>query len=180
MEKYIIKTSRLGLRNWQDSDIENATMMNADMAVMEFFPNIWSRQETEKFIKRMQTHFSEHGFCYFAVDELNTGNFIGFTGLLHQTYQTNFTPFIDIGWRLMPNAWGKGFATEGANACLNYAFHTLNLPTIFAIAPELNLKSQKVMQKIGMTEYAHFIHPKIDPGNPLKKCVAYRILKKWL
>ncbi len=177
MTDYIIKTNRLGLRNWKDSDIKNATLMNANKDVMEFFPNTWSQLETEAFIKRMQQHFTTHGFCYFAVDILDSNEFIGFIGLSHQNYKTNFTPFVDVGWRLLSKAWGKGYATEGASACLNFAFTSLHLNEIYAIAPALNLKSQKVMQKLGMTVYTHFIHPKIAVENPLKNCVAYRILK---
>lgn len=178
MSEYIIKTNRLGLRNWHKKDIISATRMNADKAVREFFPNTMSQQETEEFIKKMQQHFINYRYCYFAVDELASQEFIGFIGLSNQTFKSQFTPCVDIGWRLVTKAWGKGYATEGALACLHFAFKTLNLPKVYAIAPELNLKSQRVMQKIGMKEYTRFKHPKIAAENPLKNCVAYRILKK--
>jgi len=177
MPDYIIKTNRLGLRNWQNSDIKPATIMNANKDVMEFFPNILSQQETEAFIKRMQQHFTIHGYCYFAVDELATHKFIGFIGLSNQTFISDFTPCVDIGWRLIPKFWGKGYATEGAVACINFAFTTLNLKEVYAIAPKLNLKSQHVMQKIGMFRYINFVHPKIDKNNSLKDCTAYRGLR---
>lgn len=178
MLNYIIKTDRLGLRNWQVSDIEPATRMNADKVVREFFPNTMSQLETEDFIKNMQQHFATHGYCYFAVDELATHKFIGFIGLSNQTFKSGFTPCVDIGWRLLPEFWGKGYATEGALGCVNFVFTTLKLKEVYAIAPEMNLKSQRVMQKIGMSKCIHFVHPKIDKNNPLKNCVAYRILKE--
>jgi RimJ/RimL family protein N-acetyltransferase len=177
MSNYIIKTDRLGLRNWQEKDIIPAARMNADKAVREFFPSTMSQLETETFIKSMQQHFATHEYCYFAVDELTTNEFIGFIGLSNQTFKSDFTPCVDIGWRLLPEFWGKGYATEGALACVNFAFTILKLKEVYAIAPELNLKSQHVMQKIGMSEYMNFVHPKIDKGNPLKNCVAYRILE---
>ncbi len=177
MSDYIIKTNRLGLRNWQVSDIKPTTKMNTDKAVREFFPSTMSQLETEAFIKTMQQHFATHGYCYFAVDELTTHEFIGFIGLSNQTFKSDFTPCVDIGWRLLSKFWGNGYATEGALACVNFAFRTLKLKEVYAIAPELNLKSQRVMQKIGMTEYIHFVHPKIDKNNPLKNCVAYRSLR---
>lgn len=180
MANYIIKTERLGLRNWQTKDIVPAKTMNSDNTVMEFFPSIWSQKQTEDFIQRMRKHFRKHEFCYFAVDELETGKFIGFIGLMHQTYITPFTPFIDVGWRLVPEAWGQGFATEGAKACLNFAFAELNLKEVYAIAPELNKKSKRVMEKLGMYKYSHFLHPKIAIENPLRKCVAYKVVKKQL
>ncbi len=175
MSKYVITTKRLGLRNWQDDDLSLAHAMNSDENVMKFFPQVWSMQQTKNFISGMQIHFKRYGFSYFAVDRLDTNTFIGFVGLMHQTYATGFDPFIDIGWRLLPEAWGHGFATEGATACLDFAFSELNLPEIYAIAPELNKKSQRVMQKIGMREYTHFEHPKIEENHPLRNCVAYRI-----
>jgi len=178
MAGYIIKTERLGLRNWQEKDIEPATRMNADKAVREFFPTVMTRAETVDFIKRMQAHFTTHRYCYFAVDELKSNEFIGFIGLSYQTFKCEFTPCVDIGWRLLQNKWSKGYATEGALACLNFAFKTLNLNEVYAIAPIMNLKSQRVMQKIGMDEYMQFIHPKIDKNNDLKHCVAFKISKK--
>ena len=90
MTNYIIKTERLGLRNWQTKDIAPAKTMNCNDSVMEFFPNLWSQKQTEDFIQRMRKHFRKHEFCYFAVDELETGKFIGFIGLMHQTYTTLF------------------------------------------------------------------------------------------
>ena len=178
MSDYIIKTSRLGLRNWIESDIEPANIMNANSKVREFFPNTLSKEETIRFIRQMQAHFDKYGFCYFAVDRLDTKEFIGFIGLMNQTYQTSFTPFVDIGWRLLQNAWRNGFATEGAKACLDYAFAELKLTKVYAIAPELNKKSQHIMQKLGMEIYTHFEYPKLDKNSPLRKCVAYRIKSK--
>jgi RimJ/RimL family protein N-acetyltransferase len=172
---YIIKTERLGLRNWQTKDIAPAKAMNADKTVMEFFPNILSQKQTEDFIQRMRKHFRKHEFCYFAVDELETGKFIGFIGFIHQTYNTPFSPFVDVGWRLIPETWGQGYATEGAKACINFAFEEMGLKELYAIAPELNKKSQRVMQKLGMTFHTHFEHPKLEINSPLRKCVAYRI-----
>lgn len=177
MTNYIIKTERLGLRNWQTKDIAPAKVMNADKTVMEFFPNIWSHKQTEDFIQRMRKHFRKHEFCYFAVDELKTGRFIGFIGLMHQTYNTPFTPFVDVGWRIISKACGQGYATEGAKACINFAFAEMELKELYAIAPELNKKSQRVMQKLGMSFHTHFEHPKLDLNSPLRKCLAYKIAR---
>jgi len=178
MSKYSIITDRLGLRNWEEKDSQLAHKMNADVRVMEFFPSNWSLEQTTAFILRMKIHYEKHNFCYFAVDRLDTNTFIGFIGLMHQTYETGFNPFIDIGWRLLPEAWGNGFATEGAKGCVKYAFTILNLPYVYAIAPKLNKKSQRVMQKIGMHEHIYFKHPNIDENDPLCECVAHRIAQE--
>ena len=174
MKDYSIKTARLGLRNWTDSDIDPATRMNADPKVREFFPNTLTKEETIDFIKRMQNHFEIHGFCFFAVDKLDTNEFIGFIGLNMQTFKSDFTPSVEIGWRLLKEYWGYGFATEGAKACLDFAFSKLKLPVVYAVAPLLNKKSQSVMQKLGMIFYKEFNHPKLDKHSPLRKCVVFK------
>lgn len=175
MTNYIIKTERLGLRNWQTKDIAPAKAMNANKSVMEFFPNILSQKQTEDFIQRMRKHFRKHEFCYFAVDELVTGKFIGFIGFIHQTYNAPFTPFVDLGWRLIPEAWGQGFATEGAKACIDFAFTEIGLKELYAVTPKLNKKSEHVMRKLGMSFHTQFEHPKLKINSPLRNCVAYRI-----
>ena len=175
LNSYLFTSSRLGFRNWTSEDVNPLHLMCADKEVMEFFPNIWSLKQTSEFIKRMQNSFRDNGYCYFAVDVLKSKEFIGFIGLSLQTFEAEFTPCVDIGWRLKKSAWRKGFATEGAKVCLDFAFGELNLNSVVAIAPELNLKSQQVMKKIGMTEQPTFLHPAIEDNDPLKKCALYKI-----
>ena len=178
MRPYRIITTRLGLRNWTDADLEPFAPMCADERVMEFFPKTLNKNESLALINRLKSHYMNHGYCYFAVDRLDTNEFIGFIGLMHQDYTTSFTPFIDIGWRLSAAAWGNGFATEGAKACLDFAFAELNLEAVYAVATKYNVKSQRIMQKIGMEHFESFNHPKLTNNKSLQKCVAYRVLKK--
>ncbi|AOW20477.1 GNAT family N-acetyltransferase [Urechidicola croceus] len=175
MSNYTFISQRLGFRNWNESDIELLYKINSDKDVMEFFPSIPSLEETKDFIKRMQTHFVKNGFCYFAVDLIDTNEFIGFIGLCKQTYKTEFSPFIDIGWRLKKSVWNQGLATEGAKACLEYGFKNFNLETIYSIAPLINLKSQRIMEKIGMEFDSTFSHPKIEKCHILNKCVFFKV-----
>ena len=148
MSKYIFTSQRLGFRNWEESDFKKMAEINSDKEVMKFFPKILSETETVLFIEKMQQQFIEKQFCYFAVDTLKNNEFIGFIGLSEQNYKTDFTPCIDIGWRLHKKAWNKGFATEGAKKCLEYAFTHLNLDEIYAIAPKINVVSEIIMKKI--------------------------------
>ena len=173
MKEYIIKTKRLGLRNWNASDLLPFTEMCQDKEVMKYFPNLLSEKDTENFIKRMQVHFKEFGFCYFAVDILGTNEFIGFTGMLHQNYESPFTPCVDIGWRLKKSAWNNGFATEAAIACLDFASEKLNLKEIYSIASKVNVSSIHIMKKIGMNYHSDFQHPALLKNEFLKNCVAY-------
>lgn len=171
----IFKSKRLRFRQWKDSDLPLMTSINSSKNVMEFFPNTQGEEETKNFIQRMQTQFKEKGFCYFAVDELETEEFIGFIGLSQQTYPAEFTPCIDIGWRLSEVHWGKGYATEGALACLEYAFKELQLTEIVAVCPKVNLKSESVMLKIGMQKVLEFKHVYLSNHPHLETCVCYKI-----
>lgn len=172
---YIFKSERLGFRNWIDSDIEKMSVINADEDVMKFFPKINSEKETQNFIERMQEQYAKSGFCYFAVDKLINGKFIGFIGLSKQTFKSEFTPFIDIGWRIDKMEWNKGFATEGALRCLKFAKIKLKLDLIYATAPVVNTNSIKVMEKTGMEKVKTFDHPALLSYKELKKCVLYKI-----
>lgn len=173
MGNYLFKSTRLGFRNWLNSDLEKLTAINADKKVMKFFPSIRTRQETKNFISRMQQQFSEKGYCYFAIDQLEDDTFIGFIGLSEQNYAADFTPCIDIGWRLAKTAWNKGYATEGAKRCLEFGFEKLQLDKIYSIVPVINTKSEQVMKKIGMRKVKIFAHPQLLDNARLRKCVLY-------
>jgi RimJ/RimL family protein N-acetyltransferase len=122
----------------------------------------------------MQNQFQDKGFCYFAVDKLEDNEFIGFIGLSEQTYKADFTPCIDIGWRIDSNEWNKGFATEGAKRCLEYAFNDLKLEKVFSIAPKINTKSEHIMKKIGLKKQYEFEHSLLTNNDRLKACVLYK------
>jgi RimJ/RimL family protein N-acetyltransferase len=173
--KYLFTSSRLGFRTWAHRDIQQMTLLNSDKKVMEFFPFLPSEKETVEFIHRMQNQFLENGFCYFPVDLLETDTFIGFIGLSMQQFDSDFTPCVDIGWRIHKKYWGQGLATEGALECLAYAKNDLQLNRIHSMAPKTNLKSIKVMEKIGMTYVKDFEHPKLKENPRLNKCVLFAI-----
>ncbi|MEL7003061.1 MAG: GNAT family N-acetyltransferase [Bacteroidota bacterium] len=171
---YVIKTDRLGLRNWDEQDLDAFSDLNADPTVMRYFPETLTKDQTLAAINRMQKHYENYGFCYFATDVLSTNEFIGFIGLHHQNYEAPFTPCVDIGWRLKKSAWGKGYATEGAKQCLKFGFEKIGLEEIYAIASEINTPSIRVMQKIGMEKAVEFDHPVLLNNDRLRKCLAYK------
>lgn len=178
MENYLFTSERLGFRNWETSDVDALFEINSNEEVMRFFPSTQTKKHTEEFINRMREQFSKNEFCYFAVEILSGNDFIGFIGLSEQTYEADFNPSVDIGWRLHPKSWGKGYATEGAKACLQYAFDTLNLSEIVAVAPVINISSITVMKKVGMTKIKEFTHPLLSQYPKLKNCVLYSISNK--
>lgn len=174
---YLFTSQRLGFRCWEDEDIIPMTDINADTEVMKFFPATQGREQTVAFIQRMQTQYGEKGYCYFAVDTLHDGRFIGFIGLSFQTFEAPFTPCVDIGWRLAQSSWGNGYATEGALGCVQYGFQLPGIEEIYSMAPLVNEPSIRVMQKIGMEYISGFRHPFLDGNDRLEYCVLYKIKK---
>lgn len=172
---YLFKSERLGFRNWQASDLEELAQLNANSKVMRHFPKTLKSAESAAFMHRMQKQFEAKGYCYFAVEELKSGSFIGFIGLSDQDYPSPFNPSTDIGWRLAAKFWGLGYATEGALACLDFAFHQLKKKRITSTCPLSNKASERVMQKIGMKKMGLFLHPKLKEQPHLEKCVWYEI-----
>ena len=175
MKDYVIKTNRLGLRKWRNEDLVPFAEMNRDPKVMEFFPNPLTEEESNSFVDRINSQFKNHGFGLYAVDELSTGNFIGFIGLSIPSFHADFTPCVEIGWRLAHKYWGKGYATEGAKACIEYAFATLKLPEALSFTATINNRSIRVMEKIGMHYSGIFNHPKVDINSDLCEQVLYKI-----
>ncbi|WP_010180695.1 GNAT family N-acetyltransferase [Aquimarina agarilytica] len=176
-EAYLFTSDRLGFRNWLETDLSEFAKINADPAVMAHFPFALTFQETKKLMARLQAMYLKMGYTYFAVQVLKTGEFIGFIGLAYQDYEAPFNPATDIGWRLKKSAWGKGFATEGAKRCVDYAFNELKLDRLVATCTVDNEKSENVMQKIGMTRQGAFKHSKLKKFPDYEQCVWYTLSK---
>jgi RimJ/RimL family protein N-acetyltransferase len=176
-KKYVFTSQRLGFRNWLESDLDAMSAINLDARVMEFFPATQSREHTKGFIERMQKQFSERRYCYFAACKLDNDELIGFIGINFQTFESDFTPCVDIGWRIKFDEWGKGYASEGAQKCLEYAFQELGIEQIFSIATKINLRSIHIMKKIGMKEDRHFIFPALKGDERLQECVLFKICR---
>jgi RimJ/RimL family protein N-acetyltransferase len=173
----VLETPRLILRRWRNSDREPFARMNADPRVMEFFPNTLTAEECNAAIDRLEAHIDRHGFGLLAAELRSTGDFLGFIGLAIPDFQSHFTPCVEIGWRLAAEHWGHGFATEGAQALLDHAFTALALPEVVSFTVPANLRSRRVMEKLGLTHNPaeDFDHPKIPAGHPLRRHVLYRL-----
>lgn len=174
MSRYLFNSERLGFRKWQDDDLKNLIALNSDPEVMRYFPSILDKQESYNLLIRLKDQYWNNGYTYYAVEELEAQQFIGFIGLAWQDFESLWTPFTDIGWRLKKEYWGKGLATEGAQRCLEYGFQELRLEKIYAVASKINIPSIRVMEKIGMSKIGEFVHPKLVDYAELKECVVYR------
>jgi ribosomal-protein-alanine N-acetyltransferase len=178
----VLKTDRLVLRRWRLDDRMPFARMNADPDVMEFFVSPLTREESDAFVDRIEAGFAEDGFGLWAVEEIEAGRFIGFTGLIYQTFQAHFTPAVEVGFRLARHAWGRGYATEAATEAVKYGFEAAGLAEIVSMTAIQNARSQAVMRKLGMTHDPadDFDHPRVPDGHPLKRHVLYRLTaKQW-
>jgi RimJ/RimL family protein N-acetyltransferase len=172
-----IRTERLLLRRWRPSDRGPFAALNADPRVMEFFPAPLSRAESDAVAGRIAAHFEQHGFGLWAVEVPGVAPFIGFIGLATPRFRAAFTPCVEVGWRLAYEQWGHGYATEGARAALAYGFDTVGLNEILSFAAVQNLRSRRVMEKIGMRHCPDddFDHPVLPARHPLQRHALYRI-----
>ncbi|MFI0435966.1 MAG: GNAT family N-acetyltransferase [Parachlamydiaceae bacterium] len=175
--KSVIKTERLILRPWQQEDLEPFAQLNSDARVMEYFPSTLNRQESDNLAKRISDKLEEQGWGLWAVSVPNVAEFIGFIGLAAPSFNAHFTPAVEIGWRLAYDFWGKGYATEGAIACLAHAFQKLDLNEIVSFTAVQNMRSRRIMEKIGLHHNPNddFDHPKLQEGHPLRRHVLYRL-----
>ncbi len=172
-------TERLRLRRWRPSDREPFAGMNADPRVAEFLPGTLSREQSDTFATRIEEHFERRGFGLWAVEIRDSALFAGYVGLSVPSFDAAFTPCTEIGWRLGAEHWGRGYATEGAQAALAFAFDVLGLDEVVSFTVPDNVASRRVMQKIGMTHdpAEDFDHPKLPVGHPLSRHVLYRIAR---
>ena len=169
---------RVILRPWQDRDADAFAAMNADERVMEFFVAPLSRGESDELLARMRAVIEERGWGWWCVEI--DGECAGFTGLSTPSYETPFTPCVEVGWRFRPQFWRHGYATEAARLALDYGFNTLHLREIVSFTAADNLRSRRVMERIGMQrDFAgDFDHPRIPDGNALRRHVLYRLRQR--
>jgi RimJ/RimL family protein N-acetyltransferase len=172
----MIETPRLVLRPWRDADREPFYRITSDPRVMEFFPAILTREQSDALVDKCIAHFKAHGFTYFAAELRETGELAGFIGMANVPFEAHFTPCVEIGWRLGFEFWNRGLATEGARAALRFGFERLGLDEIVAFTVPLNVRSRRVMEKLGMTHNPadDFDHPRIAEGHPLRRHLLYR------
>jgi RimJ/RimL family protein N-acetyltransferase len=173
----MLQTERLILRRWQDSDREPFAEMNADPRVMEFFPDVLTREESDQLIESIEGHFDNRGFGLFATELKSEHKLVGFVGLHVASFQAHFTPCVEIGWRIAAPYWGKGLATEGSREVIRYAFEWLRLEHLVSFTVPENVASRRLMEKLGMTHNPaeDFDHPKLPVGHRLRRHVLYRL-----
>jgi RimJ/RimL family protein N-acetyltransferase len=147
-----VTTERLSLRRFERDDLDELASVFEHREVWEYpYGRAMTRAETEDFLDGQIDHWNLHGFgCWTAREKLN-GNLIGYLGLSVPTFLPEILPGVEVGWRLTPTAWGKGFATEGARAALHEAFTTMQLDHVCSLPQADNPRSGRVAERLGMT-----------------------------
>jgi RimJ/RimL family protein N-acetyltransferase len=176
-----LRTPRLSLRRWRESDVGPFAALNADPEVMRWFPAPLDLAGTREMVARIETHHEERGFGLWAVEvvasERGPAPFIGFVGLSVPRFDPPFAaavPCVEVGWRLARRWWGLGIATEAAAEALRHAFDELGLEEVVSFTVPPNLASQAVMQRLGMRYDGVFDHPLAPPGAWWAPHVLYR------
>jgi RimJ/RimL family protein N-acetyltransferase len=174
-----LHTSRLLLRRWRDSDREPFAALNADPTVMEFYPSPLSRAGSDEMVDRIEDLFNRQGFGLWAVEITATSAFGGYVGLWPAVFQAHFTPAVEVGWRLAQVHWGHGYATEAGQAATADGFERMGLEEIVSFTAVSNDRSQRVMQRLGMTHDPRddFENPSVAVGHPLRPHVLYRLAR---
>ncbi len=172
-----LTTARLRFRSWHDADLPLFAALNADPIVMEHFPRTLDRPHSDAMVARIRSHFAEHGYGLWAVETIGGAHLIGFVGLAIPGFTAPFTPCTEIGWRLASRHWARDCATEAAVAAADFAFDRLKLSELVSFTTTGNLRSRRVMERLGMTHDSayDFDHPNVPAGHPLRPHVLYRL-----
>jgi len=167
------------MRRWQPSDRDGFAALNADPEVMAHFPATLDRAASDAFVEKVEAAFEANGFGLWALERIDTGEFIGFTGLNVPRFEAHFLPAVEIGWRLCRPAWGLGFATEAARQALRIGFEEHRLAEIVSFTAAGNAASRAVMRRLGMRHdpAEDFEHPAIPAGHRLRRHVLYRLAR---
>jgi len=176
-----LRTERLLLRRWREDDRADFAALNADPVVMEHFPSVQDRATSDASVDRFDAQLAGCGWGLWAVERLDTGEFIGFTGLNQLSEDMPPAPGVEVGWRLAYAHWGHGFAPEAATAALEVAFDSLGLDEVVSFTSTANVRSRRVMTKLGLHHdpARDFDHPR-TPGWSGQRHVLYAIgAQEW-
>ena len=175
----VLRTARLLLRQWRDDDVAAFAELSADPAVMEYLVPFADRAAMDAWVVAARKHWQDYGFGPWVVELPGEALMIGVVGVSNLRFALPFAPAVEAAWRLASGYWGKGYAYEAARAAIDDGFSRLDLNEIVAFTVPANVASRRVMEKLGMTrdpaEDFDFEHPRLPPGQPLRRHVLYRL-----
>lgn len=160
-----LRTERLLLRGFRDADREPFAALNADPEVTRHLQGPLDRERSDAFVERIAACWAERGWGLWALEHVDTGVFLGYTGLWPADFLPS-GPAVEVGWRLARHAWGRGYAPEAAREALRFGFDEVGLDEIVSFTAAGNVASLRVMEKIGLRRDPgrDFDHPRVDPA----------------
>jgi RimJ/RimL family protein N-acetyltransferase len=172
-----LESDRLLLRPWRDEDVRHWVAMSVDPRVMEFFPSTYDVDFATKMAQTLRERLEADGYGWWVLEAKNVSPFVGVIALQSVPFEAAFTPAFEVGWRLKAEYWGRGYATEGATLAARFAFDVLHLDEIVAMTALQNLRSKRVMERLGMTHDPRddFDHPRLEDGHRLRRHVLWRL-----
>lgn len=147
MPTLILETQRLRVRTWEEEDLDNFTALHTDPTVMEDQGGPLDLGDSRQKLQRYAEAFQLYGYGRMLVETID-GNFLGYCGVMPVRRAHPLGPHDEIGWRLLPEAWGHGYATEAAHASLSDGFNRVGLTEVLAYTAADNLRSQAVMNRL--------------------------------
>jgi RimJ/RimL family protein N-acetyltransferase len=173
----VIETARLILRAWREGDVAHHHAMCTDRDFMRHLGPPLLLDESKAAAARQNAHLAATGTCFWAMEERETGAFIGYCGIKPGPDCTRIAGLPEIGWGIAPDAQRRGYAAEAARACIADAWARYDWPCIYAITVPANLASWGLMERLGMARMADgaFDHPALEPGDPLRAHITYVI-----
>ena len=178
-----LRTARLLLRQWKESDREPFARINADAKVMRYFPSTLPRERSDASFNALRQEIDARGWGFWATELRESAEFIGFVGISVPRHSLPFMPCVETGWRLAKEHWHKGYATEAARESLRYGFETPMLGEIVAFTALGNQPSRAVMARLGMVRDAQqdFDHPAVPSESAARRHCLYRLSRgAWL
>jgi len=172
-----LHTPRLRLRPFRDADAAPLAALNADPQVMEHFPSVLARAESDAFMAKLREGDPARGLGTWAMEVPGVAPFVGLFMLKQPGVDLPCQPCVEVGWRMATPFWGRGYVTEAGHAALAYAFETLHLGEIVSFTATGNLRSRRVMERLGLAHdpAGDFEHPSVPAGHRLRAHVLYRL-----
>ena len=145
----VLETERLRLRRISHDDVDVLLELFADPVATRYLHGVMSRTEVEEWVERTLSRYTEYGYGLWGVTPRNSGELVGYCGLIPQE-DVDGRDETEIGYGLLPRFQGRGYATEAARGCRDWAFEYLRVPRVISlIAPE-NGPSRRVAERVGM------------------------------
>lgn len=157
-----LETKRLILRKFEEADYERLFLLDSNQEVMKYvgMPTLSKAEESKEVVKMIMQQYEDNGVGRLAVIEKESELLIGWSGLKLNTSEVNgYQNFYELGYRFLPETWGKGYATESGKASLEYGFNDLKAEIIYAYAHSENMASNHILKKLGFEKTGEFTEP---------------------